>query len=367
MFAKDLEVPFSLLQAEALEGRYKENQEKLVELKAKIKRLRSGYNGEKTINYHLKLIPDEKYYIFHDLRLPVEKTFFQIDALLLSSKWILILEGKNHSGTLRFEKNQMIQEVNNTKEVYENPISQANRHRILLRYLFGKEKVPKIPIENFVVVCKTSTEIIISSGYTEAENKVIKASDLLWKIEGLEHNFKKEYLNPKEIERVRELLLKKHTPNRMEILKKFEIAEANVTTGVQCPSCSFIPMTYERQKWICPSCHFSSKDAYIKAINDYFLIVKTSITNEELRRFLHLPSSRSATYIFSLLKLPHRGNYSSRVYYQPELFPITSNYFSHPKTNTIKNKNKGNMDEKNMVHTLFADIITSSSYIWSSL
>jgi ssDNA-binding Zn-finger/Zn-ribbon topoisomerase 1 len=351
LFAKDLDIPIPLLQAEALEGRYTENQEKLAELKSKIKALRSGYNGEKTINYYLKLIPNEKYYIFHDLRLPAGNTFFQIDALLLSSKLILMLEGKNHSGTLRFEKNQMIQEVNSTKEVYENPISQSNRHRILLRYLFGNEKVPKIPIDYFVVVCKSSTEIIISPGYTEAENKVIKVSDLLWKIEELERNFKKEFLNTKEIERVRDLLLKKHTPNRMDILKKFEIAEANVITGVQCPNCSSIPMNYKRKNWTCPECHFSSKDAHLKAVDDYFLIMKTSITNKELRRFLHLPSSRSATYIFFLLNLPHIGNSRSRVYYYSGLFPLSSNYVFPHKTNTIINKNRGNMDEKNLVHS----------------
>ncbi|WP_081798015.1 nuclease-related domain-containing protein [Neobacillus dielmonensis] len=38
--------------------------------------------------------------MFHGLRLPIGKTFFQIDALMFSPKVIIPLETKNYSGTL---------------------------------------------------------------------------------------------------------------------------------------------------------------------------------------------------------------------------------------------------------------------------
>ncbi|MCL6570356.1 MAG: NERD domain-containing protein [Bacillus sp. (in: Bacteria)] len=75
------------------------------DIKAKIRIIRSGYNGEKTIKYYLEKIPEQKYHIFYGLRLPIGNTFFQIDVLLLSPKLILILDAKNNLGTLRFEKN----------------------------------------------------------------------------------------------------------------------------------------------------------------------------------------------------------------------------------------------------------------------
>jgi hypothetical protein len=202
LFVKNLEIPKILLQTEALEGRLAKNHFKMPDIKAKIRILRSGYNGEKVINHHIGQIPYQKYHIFHDLRLPIGITYFQIDALLLSPKLILILDGKNHSGTLRFEKNQMIQEYLDTREVYENPISQVNRHKILLKYWLEKYHISFIPIESYVVVTKSSTEIIISPGYSEAEEKVCKANDLLTKIANLEGNFKKEFLSPTAIEKV---------------------------------------------------------------------------------------------------------------------------------------------------------------------
>src|SRR4051812_45304684 len=99
----ELTPPTFLLQAEALERRIPENHRKMQDVKAKIRILRSGYNGEKTMKYYLEQIPEPKYHIFYGLRLPIGNTFFQIDALLLSQKLIITLDAKNHSGTLRFE------------------------------------------------------------------------------------------------------------------------------------------------------------------------------------------------------------------------------------------------------------------------
>lgn len=350
MFDKNLGIPKILLQSEALEGRVPDNFLKLSDIKAKIRILRSGYNGEKVINHHIGQIPYQKYHIFHDIRLPIGTTFFQIDAILLSPNLILMLEGKNHSGTLRFEENQMIQEYLDTREIYENPISQVNRHKILLKYWLEKYHVSSIPIESFVVVTKSSTEIIIRPGYSEAEEKVCKANDLLTKIVSLEVNFKKEYLNPTEIEKVRELFLRNHTPQRIDILKMFGVDESDIIAGVRCPNCSFIPMNYNRKIWICPMCQFISKDAFLKAIDDYFLIKKTTITNADLRNFLLLPSSRSTTYLLSSLKLPYTGTSRDRVYHLPQSFPLYANHVFPNKTNTIKNKNRGNMDEKITLH-----------------
>ena len=84
MFDKNLTKPIPLLQAEALEGRLRSDHEKMPEIKNNIKILKSGYNGEKEINYQLGQIPQHKYHIFHDLRLPKGEAFFQIDVLLLS-------------------------------------------------------------------------------------------------------------------------------------------------------------------------------------------------------------------------------------------------------------------------------------------
>jgi hypothetical protein len=291
------------------------------EIKDKIKVLKSGYNGETALNYQLAQIPHLKYQIFHDIRLPIGDSFFQMDAILLSSKILINLENKNHSGKITIEKNQMIQEAFDKREIFENPISQANRHKILLKDWIGNNNFQPIKMDNLVVFSRPTSEIIIPTGYKDAEHKICKTHNLLKKIEEIETYSKKDWLSEHEVLKLRILLLKSHTPNRVDILKMFNIPESDIIPGVQCPKCLFAPMIYDRNKWICPSCLCISKEAHIRAIYDYLLIIKPWFTNSEIRIFLNLPSSRSATYVVSLLNLPRAGRTSDSIYHQPILFP----------------------------------------------
>jgi hypothetical protein len=147
--------------------------------------------------------------------------FFQIDVLLLSPKILINLDGKNHSGKITIEKNQMIQETVDTREIYENPVSQINRHKILLRNWMEENNLPPIVMDNLVVFTRSSSEIIITPGYKEAENKVCKSHDLLKKIEAIERYNKKVWMDEKDILKASDLFLKKHTPKREDILKLF--------------------------------------------------------------------------------------------------------------------------------------------------
>lgn len=321
MFDKNLTKPIPLLQSEALEGRLKINHEKMQEIKNNIKILKSGYNGEKELNYQLGQIPQHKYHIFHDLRLPIGETFFQIDVLLLAPTILINLDGKNHSGKITIEKNQMIQEAFDTREIYENPISQANRHRILLRNWLEDNHLPPIFMDNLVCFSRSSSEIIITPGYSEAEKKICKSHDLIKRIEELEGQHKKIWVSEQDILKIGNLFLKEHTPKRVDLLKLFQIPESDIIIGVQCPACLFAPMIYNRHKWICSTCQLISKDAHVRAIYDYFLIYKPWFTNSEIRLFLNLPSSRAVTYLLSHLNLTRMGHTSDSVYHQPILFP----------------------------------------------
>ncbi|MED4227440.1 NERD domain-containing protein [Neobacillus cucumis] len=314
MFVKKLRVPIILQKSEALERRLPKNHSAIPDLKAFIKKLRSGYNGESKISYYLSQIPSKRFYIFHDLRLPYGDGYFQIDVLLLSSKAIFIVDGKNHSGKLTIDINQMTQEYQENRIVYENPISQGNRHKLLLSYFFEKYEIPTVPIESLAVICKPTTELVISPGYTEAVKKVCRLSDLLEKLDRLYQQYNRERLDQKTLEKIKKLLLKKHIPLNTNLFEKFSISKEDVKSGVQCPNCLFIPMEYKRNYWKCPVCQFFSREVLLNAMKDYFLLGNSSFTNMEIRSFLHLPSSRITTNVISLLNFPYTGTTKGRIY-----------------------------------------------------
>ncbi|WP_052404878.1 nuclease-related domain-containing protein [Bacillus rubiinfantis] len=314
MFIKDILPPRILMQAEALERRLPEQHPAMPNIITRIKKLKSGYNGEKSLNFYLKQIPLLHASIFHDLRLPLGNGFFQIDVLLLSQKFMIIFEAKNNSGTLIFEKNQMIQQYEDTRKIYENPITQAKRHKILLHYFLNQYEIPKIPTDFFVTICKDSTEIDIK--YPEAYRRICRTGDVINIVETAHRSYKQEIVNKPTVEKISNLLVNSHTPKQYDVQKIFDIGQHEIITGVQCPCCFHLPMLYRRMNWLCPKCHFISKNAHIEAIEDYFLLFNLPLTNAELCRFLHIPSSRTATYIFSLLNLPYTGTNRNRKYHQ---------------------------------------------------
>ncbi|WP_420490859.1 NERD domain-containing protein [Neobacillus drentensis] len=78
----------------------------------------AGYHGEKSLDFHLGVLPDTNYLIFHNIRLQLGKYFFQIDILLLNAAFALALEVKNRTGEYHFQKylNQTILKYNGKEE-----------------------------------------------------------------------------------------------------------------------------------------------------------------------------------------------------------------------------------------------------------
>ncbi|MEH7108335.1 NERD domain-containing protein [Bacillus sp. JJ1764] len=317
MFVKNLTKPIILAQHEVLLPRLSDNHPQRPTVEENFRIFSAGYHGEQKINYYLNLLPPKKYFIFQDIRLPVNESHFQIDSYLFSPKTSLVIEGKYYSGTLLFEKHQLTQTQDHIVNIYENPLAQVNRQKILLQDWFEPNQIPKIPMEHLVCISNKSSVINIASGYIEAEKRVCKAENLLMKINEFGDVYKKDVLDPKTISKIKRLILQQHTPNRIDILNKYNIERNEIKPGVQCPDCLAIPMQYRNGKWVCQSCGIISNTAHIHAVDVFFLLMKPSITNAELKEFLHLPSSRAAAYQLTLLNLPHSGATKDRVYHQP--------------------------------------------------
>ncbi|WP_442853405.1 nuclease-related domain-containing protein [Bacillus sp. B-jedd] len=71
-----------------------------------LKNRRKGYTGEKDSDYYAKLLDPKTFFILHDLCLTHNKLNFQIDTLLLTTRFITVVEIKTLSGDLFFKEIQ---------------------------------------------------------------------------------------------------------------------------------------------------------------------------------------------------------------------------------------------------------------------
>ena len=135
-------------------------------LESELGRRMAGYRGEQSVSAILEILPKNEYFIFHDIRLQAKPYPFQMDFLILSSNFFLILEVKNIAGELYFDDSfkQIIRTLHDQNEAFDDPILQVNLQRKKLLEWLSAKKIPPIPIETLVVSAN-------SAAVLRAENK----------------------------------------------------------------------------------------------------------------------------------------------------------------------------------------------------
>lgn len=316
MIAKECQPSIRLQKYEVMDGRIPWNHLIRPTFQTEYKNWLAGYKGEKSLMFYLSMLPEEKYHIFHDIRLKLGKYYFQIDFLLLCSSFGLVLEVKNRIGEYNFQKDfgQTILKVNGAEERIKNPVAQARIQARKLKIWLQKHNCPDVPIYYLFVNSNERATFKIEPGNEQIIRTLCHAESLLEKISTIDNESNVKKLDAKDLKKIKRLLLSSHTPDNPDLLQHFELSPNEIPTGVHCPDCRFLPMKYRRGKWCCPNCNLISKTAHVQAIRDCFLIYGPSVSSSVLRKFLHIDSPRSMIRLIHSMDLTYSGTFRNRVY-----------------------------------------------------
>ncbi len=315
MILKQRKIPIIILKLEALLRRLPQNHPKYTIIKEQLLMNLSGFNGEKAIDYHLSFLP-EHYKILHDIRLKTGPHFFQIDTLIFSSKFAVLLEVKNIAGTLYFDQkfHQLLRMLDGEETAFQDPLLQVQRQEGHFQKWLQANKLTSIPLHSFVVISKPST-IIKTSPENKSLHRYVFHSELLpLKITELEKTTISEIAPEHELKKITRKILKHHTPLETSVLAKYKISEDDLMQGVFCPYCETVRISRANGKWYCARCDKYSKDAHTQAIRDYFFLFGNIITNQKLRHFLQIESPSLATRILQSLELNSIGSKKGKYY-----------------------------------------------------
>lgn len=316
MFVKERDKPLELYQLEALHRRLLPLHRLKEKVFSDLSRARAGIRGEREVDFPLKFLNEQDYLIIQGLRLPDQNGTFQIDNLILSEKYILILEIKNWYGTVIFGENGQVTRIgdNGIEEGFPNPIPQAKLQQHRLQKWLHSNGISHIPIEFFVVISFPSTMIKSVSAAFPIPDKVIHNSHLLFEIRNLDEVYQKPMIKMPQLRELAQDLIKAHTPLNTNILKKYGITAQELIKGVFCPKCSEVPMIRKREKWYCRRCHHTSKIAHFPALNDYQWLVGDYITNRAARDFLRVDSPYVVKEILKKAAISYSGENKGRSY-----------------------------------------------------
>jgi hypothetical protein len=308
MIIKPRTVPVNLLQVEALNERLPGSHIAKELVGDELCRRLAGYKGEMNLNYPLSFLSPEDFLILHHLRLFDGTHHFQMDTVIITEKYILILETKNISGTLNFdtEFNQLIRSNEKGEEAFSDPLMQVKRHKAQLRKWLACLNLSHLPIESLVVISNPRT--IIRSTSNHVHQKVIHSGQLPFQIEALQEKYKRQHLQKEEAFNLANEMMKNHRPQVVDVLKKYGITSEELIKGVKCPHCSYVPCKRAYGKWTCRKCGADSKDAHVDALRDYALLLGTDVTNGAVKRFLGIESGATVNRILVSLNVSSKGS-----------------------------------------------------------
>jgi hypothetical protein len=317
LIVKTRGVPLTMQKLQALLYRLQESHPCRPEIEQELSRRKAGYKGELETDYFISLLPEEDYLIFCAIRLPYGSNYFQIDTLLLSSRFALLIETKNLAGDLFFnpESNQLIKTVNGKEEVMSDPILQVKRQKYQFKRWLSHILPNNLPLEHIVANSNHTAKLRTIPGGESIFKEVMVSGNLLFRISEMETIHKKQQLTFAQLQKVKESLLNDHQSLNQDVLKQYSIQSPDIIPGVRCPKCNNIPMSWLGGAWDCNKCNHRSKTAHLNSIKDYVLLYNAPFNNSQIREFIKSPSVHTTYRLLSKANLPSTGEKRHRTYF----------------------------------------------------
>ena len=199
------------------------------EIDMDIRFIKAGDQGEKNVCYELKnsFIP---MLVLHNVVIQYDDYKAQMDYILITNKFICILETKKLNGNITINADgDFIRSLTNRRgKVYKkegmySPISQNQRHVRILENLLLREKViKKTPVLSLVVIANPKS--IINSRYARKEIKqqIMKYDQLTPRLTRMLEDNNEVRLVPKRMIKMADFLLENHVQVENAFIQKYE-------------------------------------------------------------------------------------------------------------------------------------------------
>ncbi|WP_217586524.1 nuclease-related domain-containing protein [Lentibacillus saliphilus] len=321
MHGKNRTKPFILLSYEALFRRLRPDYRQISRIWKDYLNYSAGYQGERNVDYTTSIHPLPQSTVYHDIRLKFGSYFFQIDTLIVTPTFILILEVKNMTGELSYDSmhDQFIQTIGTERKRQRNPIQQSLAQKIQLAEWLKMFNLPTPPIETLSVISNPNAIIVNPQESPTAFDQLIHVEALPKKLHEIATKHSRVVLDRRTLHKLDNLFKTYHTPNQSNLLQKYNIENKHLISGVSCEKCGHYPLKRPSVKWVCSKCGFTSKTAHEQLIYDFFLLHKPTLTNSECRHLLQLGNRHQIYYLLKGLSLRRQGVSRNMKYHAPPL------------------------------------------------
>ncbi|ARI75922.1 nuclease-related domain-containing protein [Halobacillus mangrovi] len=279
-------------------------------------KMSAGLAGETTADHYLRYLPSSEFQPLIDLQLYDGIQHFQVDALVVNPKLLLIIEVKNYKGELIFdlEHHQLFRKIDSKTDIFPDPFLQVEIQTLQLTRCLQHYNFPPLPIYSLIVIANPNTAIQTLDMDQQNLKRIIRAKQLPFAVREIDKMFIDEVWSAGTIQHFQQQVRKKHRPYRKSILIQFQLEEKDIIKGVQCPPCGQFRMSLKRDHWYCVKCSCRSKDAHLQSLMDYQLLIGKEITTPDFMKFARIESRKVAWRLLSEACPEYYGETRSRKY-----------------------------------------------------
>ncbi|MFC0013950.1 MULTISPECIES: nuclease-related domain-containing protein [Allobacillus] len=309
-------IPPHVLKLQALYHRLPQNHSRYPFVEKRIRNELSGLYGESRLYYPLSKIPTP-HNILQNTRLYLHSSYFQIDFLIITSKFLLILESKYYSDDLMFDDtvHQVIQKKDQQIKVFDDPVLQAEEQAYQLAVWLEKLGYSNLPIEYYVVMTNSQTRLRIDPTNNHHAEKVISLQRLPSLFRELIKKYQQDLLTLNEMSNLTKTISNHHQTYIPDILKTSKVSAEDILKGVICMNCGVVGMKMYKLRWQCVGCGHRSSNAHENTLKDYFLLMSPIITNQKFRDFALLRANSTARDMLNKASFKKKGDKKFRKYH----------------------------------------------------
>lgn len=276
-------------------------------------RLEAGLSGEQKLkrllsDYHFKSASR----IFYNFECINSKGFtHQMDALLITPHFVVVMEVKQMSGTLFYKPalHEFSRVQDNVSENFPNPFDQAYRHQLFLEHQFKAWQI-SIPVYHIVVLTNHRATL----DHSLSSFLIMQMSGIPLFIENLYRQHPSPCANITFLQNQLEQLYEQLSPRRT-------VERDRLRNGVLCRKCNYVyEMHYRRGYFICPVCQVKCKEALYETFLQYRILVGPRITNKAFREFFNISCIHIASKLLAKAGLEKHGLNKGTYYFIPEKF-----------------------------------------------
>ena len=325
MILKQRSEPAEIFQLESLIQRTPNVHPRFTHWTEQLRRISAGFHGEQRVDDLWNEIQmNLPHYLIHDLYIQKAASFHQMDTILVTSRFVLLLEIKSIAGQLNFDPQlRQFSRTNKDGSVdgLRNPDDQLRRHETWLKQFLAAQKV-SLPVIGVIVFAYPSSIVNSRSG----KRIMIQSSGLPYLVEQLLAKYPADFLDARQTRRLANRLLQLHSEKPARQLD----VPVDLRKGVLCSKECGGKMKYYWRKWTCSVCSRVDAHAHLRTLEQYRVLIKPLISSREFRDFTGIESVSIASKLLKESRMTFQGSFKDREYLIPASFIIPDSISANP-------------------------------------